>query len=212
METKSHLNHTLLTDYQFFPCIAWCSALFRFSHIEIEQYENYPKSSFRNRCVIAGSNGVVNLSVPVVNGRDQKTLFREVRISDTGNWQLQHWRTVTSCYGKAPFFEYYAGYLEALLFTRRHTHLIDLNRDILQWLQKVLKVTAGISETTQFELQTTREGVADYRNHWLPKNQGDYTTPHYYQLFEDRIGFQHNLSILDLLFCEGPNAGQVLMG
>lgn len=203
------METTLITDNHYFPCIAWYSALFHFSYVKIEACENYRKTGFRNRCVVAGSNGPITLSVPVEGGRDFRGLYRDVRISNSDNWRVQHWRTITSCYAKAPFFEYYAAGVESLL-NRQHSFLFDFNQDILHWLQQVLKLQVHLSMTSSFEPVYPAPAFADQRNKWLPNNYDAFVTPHYYQLFEDRIGFKNNLSILDLLFCEGPNACSIL--
>lgn len=208
MAALSNEIFTLITDNHYFPCIAYCSALFDFSYIKIEQYENYPKTGFRNRCVVAGSNGLIHLSVPVQNGRDQKAVYKDVRVSYHENWPVQHWRTIASCYSKAPFFEYYAADLQALL-EKKWDFLFDLNWHILQWLQKIWKLPASIEATETYH-KAYPGSFDDQRNKWLPKNYAAHPTPHYYQLFEDRIGFQPNLSIIDLLFCEGPAAADLL--
>lgn len=194
----------LVIEYQYFGCVNYINTLFQFSNIEFEIYESFQKMSFRNRMVLAGSNGLVTLSVPLEKGRDQKQPIRDVRISYSLPWQQQHWRTIESCYNRSPFYEFYRDGLERI-FTAKPVYLLDLNRDIQQWLWKVLKIPAGFSETTSYQTQLP-EYTFDARNRWMPKNlQSEEGSIRYRQVFEDRIGFQHNLSILDLLFCAGPN-------
>lgn len=201
----------LILEYQYFGCVSYINTLFQFSNIEFEVYETFQKMSFRNRMVLAGSNGLVNLSVPLEKGRDQKQLLKDVRISYSLPWQQQHWRTIESCYNRSPFYEYYRDWLEAF-YHRRPVFLLDLNREIMTWLVKQLKPGAQLSETEAF-LATYPSETADYRNRWLPRHfQDGKTGIRYRQVFEDRIGFQKNLSILDLLFCEGPGARNLLSG
>lgn len=201
----------LIIEYQYFGSINYINTLFQFSDIEFEVCETFQKMSFRNRLVLAGSNGLVNLSVPLEKGRDQKQLLKDVRISYTLPWQQQHWRTIESCYNRSPFYEYYRDELNAF-YQRRPVFLLDMNRELMNWLIRILKPTAVTGETSDFITAYPGE-VADYRNRWLPRNfqEGD-TTINYRQVFEDRIGFQKNLSILDLLFCEGPGARSLLSG
>lgn len=203
-------NRKLLIDCQYFGTITFIKTLFLFSNIEIEQYESYQKMSFRNRCRVAGSNGVVDLSVPLVKGRDQRELMKDVRISYTENWQVQHWRTIESCYSRAPFFEFYRDGLWQLLLGKPETYLLDLDLKILDWLQKVLKWESGITRTETYQ-KTVPAGVMDLRGHFLPRKppEDDFGF-RYTQVFEDRIGFQPHLSILDLLFCTGPAAKQLV--
>jgi len=202
----------LIIEYQYFGSINYIKTLFQFSHIEFEVCETFQKMSFRNRMVLTGSNGLVNLSVPLEKGRDQKQLLKDVRISYSLPWQQQHWRTIESCYNRSPFYEYYRDWLESF-YQRRPVFLLDLNREIADWLVKHLKPGTTLGETTAF-LADYPEPVTDYRNRWLPRNFQDEEEQEirYRQVFEDRIGFQKNLSMLDLLFCEGPLARNLLSG
>lgn len=200
------MQTTLVLDNQYFPCISYVKMLRAYPLVQLEYHENYQKNSFRNRCVIAGSNGLINLSIPLVNGRDQKIPYRELQIDYSQAWQVQQWRTITSCYRKAPFFEYYAHIVEGLIF-QHHPLLFDKNRSILEWVIKVFKLPVTLENTTDY-IPVYDGKVADARNLLQPKNhqqQAPDLLP-YFQMFEDRIGFQPNLSILDLLFCAGPHA------
>lgn len=201
----------LVIEYQYFGSINYIKTLFHFLNISFEVCESFQKMSFRNRMVLAGSNGLVHLSVPLEKGRDQKQLLKDVRISYSLPWQLQHWRTIESCYNRSPFFEYYRDWLDSF-YQRRPVFLLDMNRDLTAWLVKQLKLTAQLSETTEF-LPVYPGEISDYRSKWLPKNfQQSTSSINYQQVFADRIGFQSNLSILDLLFCEGPNSPNLLSG
>jgi hypothetical protein len=183
--------------------------LFLYTNIKIEQYDNYQKMSFRNRCVVVGSNGPVNLSVPLEKGRNQKQLMKEVRISYSDNWQVQHLRTLESCYSRSPFFEYYRDGVWALL-QKQPVFLLDQNMAILEWLQKTLKLPGTISLTDSYLKEYPPE-IADRRNTILPKKMQDSPFPvTYTQVFEDRLGFIPNLGILDMLFCCGPNTKTIL--
>ncbi len=165
--------------------------------------------SFRNRSVVAGSNGVVDLSVPIENGRNQRGLMKDVRISYLSNWQVQHFRTIESCYSRSPYFEFYRDGVWELL-QKKQIFLLDLNMEILNWLKKVVKFGGEISLTDTYDKNPPKK-VSDLRNHFLPKNRLAHGAGfRYTQVFEDRIGFQPNLSILDLLFCAGPETKNLL--
>lgn len=212
-ETTSNIS-SLIIESQYFPCTNYINALFHSTHVKIDTWETYRKMSFRNRCVVAGSNGLIHLSVPLEKGRSQKQPTRDVRISYTTDWQLQHWRTIESCYSRAPFFEFYRDWLAAL-YTRKPVFLVDLNMEILQWVGKQTRLAVNI-ETMDESPAVFPEGVTDLRNYFMPKNfqslnQGAQPLA-YVQVFADRIGFQPNLSILDLLCCTGPQATSLLKG
>jgi hypothetical protein len=185
--------------------------LFLFSNIKFEQYESYQKMSFRNRCTIMGSNGLINLSVPLEKGRSQKLLMKDVKISYSENWQEQHWRSISSCYGNSPFFEFYEESLHQL-FEARPIYLIDLNLLTFEWVKKRLKFVAQVERTDQY-LPEVSNNCFDARNQFKPKNFDkvkEIVT--YQQVFEDRIGFKPNLCILDLMFCNGPSSKSLIIG
>lgn len=183
--------------------------LFQFLNIKIERYETYQKMSFRNRTVIAGSNGLINLSVPLEKGRSQKLLIRDIKISYSENWQEQHWRSIKSCYGNSPFFEYYENSL-FLQFQQKQVFLLDLNLSLMEWVKKQLKLNAVLEMTEAYQTDPGPE-IFDGRNLSKPKTLEEGSEPiRYTQVFEDRIGSQPNLSILDLIFCVGPAANSLL--
>jgi hypothetical protein len=162
--------------------------------------------SFRNRCVVAGSNGLINLSVPLKNGRNQKLLFRDVKIDYSTNWQLQHWRTIVSCYNRAPYFEYFAE-IFCPFFEKHYEFLFDLNRDIIQTIVKYLNNNQSIV-VFDGDYEPAKVPPLSYCS---PKNFQALSHPiKYTQVFEEKIGFQPNLSILDLLFSEGLNAKKLI--
>lgn len=209
MIAKTENIEQILIDNQYFGTVNYINILFQFSNIKIEQYESYQKMSFRNRCMVAGSNGVVNLSVPLVKGRGQKLLMKDVRISHADNWQVQHWRTIESCYSRSPFFEFYRDAVLGLL-EKKENFLLDMNMRILEWLQSTLKFPGRLSLTEEYRREYPA-GTLDLRNTMLPKNFGLSSTGlRYTQVFEDRIGFVPNLCVLDLLFCCGPQANSYL--
>lgn len=209
----------LITESQYFPNINLYRISPGFSNIIFEQCEFYQKMSFRNRCQIAGSEGVINLNVPLEKGRDQKTLMKDVRIADVQPWQAQHWKTIVSCYSRSPWFEFYRDELEGLYKTR-FDFLVDWNVACFEWSRKTLKLPIGVSLTDRYQpVYDTGEGV-DWRGKFMPKNRvadsmtlplatpsGEQVAPiRYRQVFEERTGFLPGLSILDLLFCEGKEA------
>ena len=210
MIQQNKMSDILIIDCQYFGSINYINTLFKFSNIIIEQYESYQKMSFRNRCMIAGSNGVINLSVPLENGRSQKGLMKDVKISHSTNWRVQHWRSIESAYSRSPYFEFYRDGIWELL-EKAEIFLLDLNLKILDWLKKLLKLQATISLTDDYRKIYSND-IIDMRNHFLPKNlQIHHLGFHYTQVFEDRNGFIPNLSILDLLFCCGPDANSLLI-
>lgn len=213
MQHAQYINKSIVIENQYFPNINYTNILFKDTHINIFSFEPYRKMSFRNRCVVAGSNGLINLSVPVQSGRNQKGRFKDVRVSYTDGWQKQQWVTLLSCYNKSAFFEFYRDGVEKF-FLKKEVFLFDLDLAILQWLKKTLGFKAEITVWEEQPGEAVFGPAADLRDKWLPKNfqqpeLQNFTHP-YFQVFEERVGFQPNLSILDLLFNEGPNAATLL--
>jgi hypothetical protein len=164
--------------------------------------------SFRNRCIVAGANGPVALTVPVMGGREQRSQYVEVRIDYREDWQIRHWRTLFSAYGRAPFFEHYGPGLESL-FGQRVDKISDWNLLALDWVAKSL----GLSLPEQVDI-LSGEPDRNLSDRIRPKGYADpgvgIPSPVYAQVFQDRFGFLPNLSILDLLFCCGPGARSLL--
>lgn len=209
---KVYTLRKYVVECQYFPNSCYISTLIKEPYILLEACEAFQKTSFRNRTMVPGANGVVSLTVPVKNGREQKTLITQVEADNSQDWRTQHWRTISSCYSKAPFFGYYAEGVHGLIFSDEQL-LFQLNYSILKWIFQVLKVQPEISLTAEYKRDYSHTNVVDLRNQWLPKNihaRSPEGYVKYPQVFEDRIGFQPNLSFLDLLFNEGPNAAHLL--
>jgi hypothetical protein len=149
----------------------------------------------------------LDLSIPLVNGRAQKALIRDVKIADSLPWQANHWKTIVSCYNRSPWFSFYQDGLEGL-YRKRFRFLLDWNRECLEWSLKVLGMPRVIGSTAEYKRNYLPEEGADWRGKWLPKNRENWgeESPRYHQVFEERTGFLPGLSILDLVFCEGKNA------
>ena len=197
-----------LSEYQYFPSVIFYKYLYKYSNIIFELYETYQKMSFRNRCIIAGANGLIQLSIPLQEGRNQKALMKDVRINNSQKWQSGHWKSIVSCYNKSPWFEFYKDELN-LLFERRFEFLLDWDLACFEWSVRKLDLQVKVSSTESFVIRYGDE-VADFRNRILPKNYAGFEGPVYHQVFESKAGFTPNLSILDLLFCEGKRAGERL--
>jgi hypothetical protein len=200
-----------LIELHYLPCITYFSALSQFDEIILERHENYIKQSYRNRCYINTAGGVAALTLPVIQN-EGKTLITDVRIDNSQKWFNNHWRTITSAYGKAPFFEYYADDLY-LILSKKPTHLYTLNFDLLTLCLKWLKIPVTIRESNSYE-KVPLLPVVDLRSTIHPK-KGDYLNPFhkstpYVQVFGNK--FAGNLCIIDLIFCMGPGARGYIQG
>jgi hypothetical protein len=203
---------TALLQTTYFGPIQWYQKLYRYDQTLIEQYDSYQKQTYRNRCVIATANGLQTLTVPVEHSVNSQELsanspkVKDLRISDHNQWRRIHWNALQSAYSESPFFDYYADDIR-LFFEKRYEFLIDFNEAIRQTVCDLLDIHPNVSYTSDFSLQPS--SIDDYReviNAKHPQADADFQPRRYWQVFEDRHGFQANLSILDLLFNMGNEA------
>lgn len=202
-------KNNLLFDIQYFPCINWFKNSIECTDIKINSFVRYKKHSFHNRCVVAGSTGLIFLSVPLQGGRNwnQRQQIRNVKISYAEDWQKHHLKTLESCYGNAPYFEFYKDEL-FYFFKEKFEYLYDFNIRIIEKINQLLfNNQLNISDSENFiEHDDAMKTISYFPDSFQLVER----SPVYYQLFEEKIGFQQNVSILDLIFMEGPNSLNVL--
>jgi hypothetical protein len=187
--------------------------LVREETILLEQHDTYSKQTFRNRCRILGPNGVHTLSIPVRRPGGNRTLYRDIRIDYDSHWNRIHWKSLEAAYAASPYFEYLCDDLRPC-YEERFEFLVDLNLRLLEKLLEHLALDIPLELTGSFREIT---GTNDPRSFIHPKrNLGwadpRYQGPHYHQVFQEKHGFQANLSILDLLFNTGPDSLGILKG
>jgi hypothetical protein len=204
------INNVLLSTAYFAP-IQYYSAFVKAEKVYIEQFENFIKQTYRNRCIILGGNGPIQLIVPVVKGRGPKILIKDLQISYDTDWQRNQWRTIFSAYSSSPFFEFYEDDIRPF-FEKNHRFLLDFNMKIHETICELLEIENNSVLTEDFE--KVPEGTMNLRERISPKIKtqydNDFQPVKYTQVFCDKLGFVPNLSILDLLFNEGPNSYSVL--
>lgn len=196
-------ERTALLQTTYFGPVQWYQKLRRYDQCLIEQYDSYQKQTFRNRCVIATANGMQALTVPVEHG-EEKILLKDLRISDHNQWRRVHWNALQSAYSESPFFEYYVDDIRPF-FEQKYEFLIDFNETIRQKICELIDFQPKVTYTTNF----LNDHDADFREvisakHPLP--DPDFQPKRYWQVFQHKHGFLPNLSILDLLFCMGPES------
>jgi hypothetical protein len=178
----------------------------------IEKHENFQKQSYRNRCYIYGANGIQCLVIPVKKLHGQKTPITAVEIDYASPWQKIHLKSIQSAYQTSPFYEYYADDFNAL-YHEMPERLFDLNLRLLQYVLKQIGLKTNMHLTEAFE--KTPEDKIDFRESIQPKSRRykpdkNFAPASYQQVFRERYGFLPNLSIIDLLFNEGPNAMHII--
>ncbi len=201
---------TILIENQYIPSVYLFSILDKITNIKFEACEAYQKGSFRNRCNILGANGIIPLSIPLDQGRSQRNLITEVRISNATNWQIHHWKAIESCYKRSPWFEHYAPELKSF-YSQKYDFLFDWNLELFKWaLKKINMNSLHVGQTNDFNKSYDPDIYEDLRNQIRPSNFKNFNMKPYPQVFSDRFGFVSNLSIIDLLMNIGKTAGNYL--
>jgi hypothetical protein len=187
----------------YFSPIYQYSALVNAEEITFEMDDNFQKQSYRNRCYIFNTNGKQLLNIPIkhpISSNRKKT--KEALVENISPWQIQHFKSLKTAYRNSPFFEFYVDDLIPI-FEKKYTYLQDVNIDTFLFVSEALQINADFKKTTSYLLGS---GNNDYRNLASAKMQPKEVADTYIQMFDDKHGFIPNLSILDLLFMEGPNA------
>lgn len=195
---------TLILPTSYFPNVEYFNKLLNAEQVLIQINEVFPKQTFRNRCVILNANGIQQLSVPLQREHGSETTTSEIRISYAENWIKNHLKSFESAYKNAPYYEYYIDRITEIL-NRKIETLPELNFELLQFL------TDKIGLSCELKMEKSNEKISDEMLLMVnPKIKSSYSGKKYYQTFSERFEFQNNLSVLDLLFNEGPNSITVL--
>jgi len=199
----------ILLESAYLPPICYFSCLSDKLEIMLESNEYYEKQTYRNRAYILGPHRVEMLTIPVMYG-NQKQLIKDIRPDESQKWQQHHWRTIQTAYGKAPFYEFFADYLQKS-YQKKYTFLWDFNYDLLTTCLKLLKLKPTICQTETYEKVYAAE-ILDIRGMIFPQNTDfkalGYQESPYRQNFGNN--FVGNLSIIDLLFCKGNESSEIL--
>ena len=178
------------------------------SVVYIEACENFQKQSYRNRCRFYGAEGVQTLSFPILHeGGTHKIPITEIKIDYKTPWVQQHERAIVSAYGMSAYFDYYKDELFAILESG-HERLFDLNLALIRFFIEKTGIKVDLRLTEDYErepqMEDLREAIHPKRPNTILSDMG--LEKPYFQVFAPKYGFQSDLSIMDLLFNEGPDS------
>jgi hypothetical protein len=200
----------MLIDYQYFGPICFIELIYNQKQLCFDKEAAFTKMSFKNRMVILSAQGSLNLTIPILGGREQKTAIKDTLIAYDAPWQAQHFKAIKTCYKRAPYFEYYEADIEKL-YTTKKEYLVDFLEDCHQFIKKSIKgkwelidCKEPIKEVKKVSEELDVNSKQKTMLPWQPNNYDQFAIQHpYMQVFESTKGFTSNLSILDWLFCEG---------
>lgn len=202
----------ILLSSAYLPPVQYFAHLQSAEQVWIEQYDHYQKQTYRNRCVIAAHDGPLSLTVPIEKPNTQKAFMRDIRISDHGNWRHLHWNAIESAYNHTPFFEYYKDDFRPF-YEKKFDFLVDYNEQLCQLVCQLIDIDTSFQRTESYIAEPSNT-IIDLRDAIHPKKEvmddASFVVIPYYQVFQERLGFLPNLSIIDLLFNMGPEAILVL--
>jgi WbqC-like protein family len=189
----------------YFPPIPYFKYMLRHEQIVFDLHEHFHKQFYYNRCLISSPNGILKLTVPIIH-KHKKCAIKDVQISYEYNWTTLHWRSIEAAYRRSPYFEFYEHHFTSIYSDFKPTFLVEWNLKIFEILNTILGTNPKISFSNEYK--ENQDSMDDYRALASPLVLAAKTTEakKYQQVFEERHGFFSDLSIIDLLFCEGPHA------
>jgi hypothetical protein len=189
----------------YFSPISQYAQIIKSDTIFFEMEDNFQKQSYRNRCYIYNSNGKQLLNIPLKEKKGTSSLRKKTKdmlVDNNSHWQEHHLKSLQTAYRASPFYEFYEDDLLAI-FNKKYTFLQDVNIDTYLFVTDALQISQQYSKTKEYEIITDKN---DYRILADIKKQPKKSRDKYIQMFDNKHGYIDNLSILDLLFMEGPNA------
>jgi hypothetical protein len=190
----------------YFASIDVLSKLKHAEKIIFEVSDNYQKQTLRTRQYIYGANGKLLLNIPIKHQKGvqkERQTMASVEIDNSFPWRSNHIKSLQSAYRTSPYFEYYEDEFEAL-YNASYTHLLEFNLACWKLLLELLDINAEVQHTNEYN--STFTDAEDLRPLSVAKRKPIVELPSYIQVFSPKYGYIPNLSVLDLLFNEGPNA------
>lgn len=193
----------ILIHPNYFPNIHQFTQIIKADNILFEASDNYQKQTFRNRTYIYGANGKLGLFVPVIHTHNNRELFKDVKISYDSNWMDLHLKSLQSAYRSSPYFEYFEDNF-VKLYSEKEKFLVDFNIKCIKLISNLLDLNLNYKISNEY-IEKTND-IIDLRGLSNARKEKKIDTPKYIQVFETKHGYLNNLSIVDLVFSEGPNS------
>ena len=193
----------ILIHPNYFPNIHQFTQIIKANNILFEVSDNYQKQTFRNRTYVYGANGKLGLFIPVIHSHKNRELFKDVKISYESNWMVLHLKSLQSAYRSSPYFEYFEDDF-IKLYSKKEKFLADFNIKCIKLISNLLDLNLDFKISNEYVEKTN--DIIDLRDLSNARKEKKIDTPKYIQVFESKHGYINNLSIIDLIFSEGPNS------
>lgn len=195
-----NMKNVLLPVF-YLPPVSWFSVFLDAENdVVFEQFENFPKQTYRNRANIYGANGKLSLIIPM--NHNGKREMKDMEISYREDWRTLHWKSIKTAYQSSPYFEYYEDKFRKI-FDMKEKFLLDFNLKGLEIIQQILKTEKAHSLNVEYIKNP--EGIS-FREKFSAKHPSEFEMEEYYQTFSDKFGFLEDLSVLDLVCNKGPES------
>ncbi len=195
-----NMTNVLLPVF-YMPPISWFSVFLNpENEIIFEQFENFPKQTYRNRTNIYGANGKLSLIIPI--NHNGKREMKDIEISYREDWRNLHWKSIKTAYQSSPYFEYYEDKFRKI-YDLKEKFLLDFNLKGLEVIQQILKTEKA--QSLNEEYIKNPESI-NFREKFSAKLPSEFQMEEYYQTFSDKLGFLKDLSVLDLICNKGPES------
>lgn len=203
------MSNSIILSAQYLAPISYYHAINQATgDIILDKHEHFIKQTFRSRTRIATANGILDLVVPVQHGRKERVAMSGIKINYDHEWQRLHWLSIQTAYRSSAYFEFYEDEFK-VFYTEKYDSLFEFNLAQMKLILKILKINKEIKFSESYVSEY--EQAIDYRNLIHPKKASVYPNQkRYYQIFEDRTGFLEDVSILDLIFNQGPQSRSFL--
>lgn len=203
------MSHSIVLSACYLPPISYFHAISKCEgDILLDKYEHFPKQTYRNRAKISTANGILDLIVPIQHGRKEHIAMKDVKINYDHDWQRLHWLSLQTAYRSSAYFEFYENEFYSF-YEKKYDFLFDYNVEQTALILKCLKIKKSINFTDKYE--STYDETLDLRSSIHPKKDSILVDAKpYYQIFEDRNGFLPDLSVIDLIFNQGPQSKSYL--
>ena len=198
----------ILIHPNYFPNIHQFTQIIKADNILFEASDNYQKQTFRNRTYIYGANGKLGLFVPVIHTHNNRELFKDVKISYDSNWMDLHLKSLQSAYRSSPYFEYFEDNF-VKLYSEKEKFLVDFNIKCIKLISNLLDLNLNYKISNEY-IEKTND-IIDLRVLSNARKEKKIDTPKYIQVLESKHGYINNLSIIDLIFSEGPNSVSLII-